>query len=168
MTLNQRNDSKLFYQIADKKLLWDFQQEMISFMIYNNGKHISEALHPTDEMWDYHKLRMSNLTQLHKKIKEELDTIHQHTIKYSTYIEPFFKPQGDVPKPGLINLAVEREISLETLCAVDLFLDYTRFGSNDPLWEINRLRIAKYKLLLNLRLNELEPYIANIINSLNK
>ena len=153
-SFRKRADQNHFYKLSEQGKR-EMQQRIISTMLYDSSLSIVQCVDMPDECWDFHNARIRTLSTLQTSLQKDFGIIFEHMLQSKQSLSQLCQIADGVA-PGIYYLALDTGLSLEALAALDLIAPYSHQSSLSPLWELNRLRIRKYSLLLNLSREQLE------------
>lgn len=164
ISFNKRSDSDTFYRFAEAyPNLYLRQQMMISAFIMDSKSYIRDIMCMGDELHEFHKMRMSFLTNLTKNILRELARLREYMLNYSNNLISLLKLTDSSQIPIIVSKAEVIGIGLETLALLDVFFNYTAQTSISPLWDSDRIKIHKYAMLIDFSIEKFKPEIDNLL-----
>lgn len=125
------------------------QDIMVSAFIKNSESYVRDMTHMPDWLTDFHNSRMSVIYSLRHFVGKDLDNIEEYCYNEKISFVDILKVNETNLTPIIVKEAGLIGINLETLSLINNFFNYTRFESMSPLWNKNRLKIAKYGQLLD-------------------
>ena len=153
-SFRKRKDQYYFYKLSEQSKR-EMQQRIISTMLYDSSLGIVQCVDMPDECQDFHNARIRTLSTLQSTLQKDFGIIYRNMLQSHQSLNQLCQIADGVA-PGIYYLALDNGLSLEALAALDLIAPYSDQSSLSPLWELNKLRIRKYSLLLNLSREQLE------------
>jgi hypothetical protein len=119
-TFERRRDKFHFYKLSRKYNHDDFRQFVISVLMHNENAWAGTLLE--DESNEIHTKRMATIQSLSYTFKNDCAVIGE-----SGDINSLLKTTGEYPE--LLTMALQKVISIETLCILNSFMNFL------PMWE---------------------------------
>lgn len=165
-TFFKRSDVQNFARFVDTTPnMRDRQELMVSAFILNPNSYVIDIIAPSDSLREFHGMRMGVVSSLAYHLRTELDKIDDFLYNENLTLIESLKVSDLNPSPLIVKHSGNIGISLETLSALNNFFNYSRFESLSPLWNKNRLKIAKYGKLLKFDQTWMKSRIDTLLQS---
>jgi hypothetical protein len=144
----KRKDFQFFEQLGRQHKADFGLSYLTTSFICNTNIWIGDIL--TDEtIADKHPLRIKKTSALKYYVTSDLTSVGTFCEKNSTSLKSLLSNCNGFP--GIITeLRAKSAISIETLSVLDHFFKFTRYETNDQLWQNVKSVISNYSCLLNI------------------
>lgn len=156
-----RKDKHFFTRmVAIKPRRDEWIEFFISSFIKNRRKYVGDMF--DEETEDDHRNRMSHRRALEYNFKVDCENIQEHLLAHSMTLPQLLKIGRS--QPVLFETRIEGGITEESIAIMDKFFNFTRFQTNNMLWEETRLKINKYSKLLDVDMSRFKQHIGTLIS----
>lgn len=139
----------------------NIQNLYISAFIIDPDCYIGSILNISDDINDFHKLRMESCKNLQLTFDKDCVKIKEYVDYYNINLLDLIKPEQMSPK--ILRNSSKIGISLETISIIDKAFKFSKIKNDSPIWEKHRKMIFKYSALLNIDVNFLKISLNNIL-----
>lgn len=115
-----------------------------------------------EDIEDAHRTRMRHRRALEYNFKVDCENIRDHLDTNVMNLPQLLKIGNSQPR--IFETRVEGGVTEETLAIMDRFFNFTRQSTNNMLWEETRLKLRKYRDLLNVDLTKFRPHIDTLLS----
>ena len=161
-TFLKRSDTILFRQLWNKyRNRKSIQQLFISAFILDPNFYIANIYNITDDLNDFHPLRMKSIKDLLLTFDKDCVNIKQYISYNDLKFLDLLKPNNMSPK--ILRSASQIPVNLETIAILDKAFKFSKINNESPIWEKHRKMIFKYSQLLNIHTDHLKVSINSLL-----
>lgn len=158
----KRKDKHCFTRmVAIKPSRNEWIEYFISAFMQNRRKYVGDMF--DEELEDEHRNRMSHRRALEYNFRVDCDNIRDH-LQANAITFPQLLKIG-ISQPRLFETRIEGGVTEETIAILDKFFNFTRFQTNNMLWEETRLKVHKYSALIDVEPKRFKQHIDTLIST---
>jgi hypothetical protein len=161
--LDKRNDKNLFVALTRTYPKPEDRRELfITSFLINRNTWIGDIFH--EELKTDHYKRMIKSRSLIYTVNNDLENIYDFMLDEHYTFKELLLTNEQRPKLLKFKNRIPGGVTDETIAIIDTLFGFTKYSSNNPLWNEERLKYHKYGFLLKIdELKQIKPNLTKLL-----